>query len=392
MFKQKEAWKEAAWIFAMSRLMIILISIFCVGFFSQAARNFGADCKIDAFCIYYHWDVVHYVHIAFYGYRVVQDTGFFPLWPLILHGVGWLLGGNNPISYIIAGLLVANICFYFALVFLYRLVSEEFEQSTARRALYYFAFSPFAFFFFLGYTESLFVMLCIATFLLLRYESRWAWLCAGLLGFLATMTRSSGLALAVPFLVIGLRDGLRLHFERASFPRWWSLLLRLAPVLLIPVALGIYMLYLWSTKGDPLAFSSQEAAVWNRHLSLPWQGIVASLQLMFDPRSNVWTRTQNLLDTLFTILPLAILFIGWRRIPLHYILFCLALALIALSFPIYYIEPLTSLPRYLLVAFPVTILCAMWGKHARFDAFYTAFSLPLFGLITIMFLVAFWVA
>ncbi|HEV2655471.1 MAG TPA: mannosyltransferase family protein, partial [Ktedonobacteraceae bacterium] len=220
MFKQKEAWKEAAWVFAMSRLMIILISFFCVGFFSHATHKFSANCEVDAFCIYYHWDVVHYVDIAFYGYRVVQDTGFFPLWPLILHGVGWLLGGSDPLSYIIAGLLVANICFYFALVFLYRLVSEEFEQSVARRALYYFAFSPFSFFFFLAYTESLFVMLCIATFLLLRYESRWAWLGAGLLGFLATMTRSSGLALAVPFLVIGLRDGLRLHFEQASFSQW----------------------------------------------------------------------------------------------------------------------------------------------------------------------------
>ena len=132
--------------------------------------------------------------------------------------------------------------------------------------------------------------------------------------------------------------------------------------------------------------------MWNRHLSWPWQGIQASLQLMVDPRSNVWTITQNLLDTLFTILPLTVLFIGWRRIPLHYTLFSLALAFIALSFPIYYIEPLTSLPRYMLVAFPVTILCALWGKHPRFDALYTAFALPLFSLITIMFLVALWVA
>jgi hypothetical protein len=69
----------------------------------------------------------------------------------------------------------------------------------------------------------------------------------------------------------------------------------------------------------------------------------------------------------------------------------LALALFALSFPLYDIEPLTSLPRYLLVAFPVTIICALWSKHSRFDAFYMALALPLFGMIT-MFLVAYWVA
>ncbi len=352
MYKQREAWKEAAWVFVMSRVMIVLISFFCFGFFAETARHFAPGCKIGAVCIFYHWDAIHYIHIAAYGY----------------------------------------ICFYFALVFLYQLVSEEFEQSTARRAVYYFALSPFSFFFFLGYTESLFVMLCLAAFLLLRQKGGWAWLCAGLLGFLATFTRSSGLALVVPFVIVGLRDGLKLRFECVRLAQWWGWLLRLALVLLIPAALGLYMLYLWKIRGDPLAFSSQEAVVWKRHLSLPWKGMQASLQLLFAPHSNSWTRAQNLLDALFTVLPLEVLIIGWRRIPLHYALFALTLAFIALSFPIYDIEPLTSLPRYLLVAFPVTIICALWGKHPRFDAFYTAFSLPLFALITIMFVVDFWVA
>ena len=50
-------------------------------------------------------------------------------------------------------------------------------------------------------------------------------------------------------------------------------LLRLAPLLLLPAAVGLYALYLDSTLGDPWAFTNAQAD-WNREASLgPLDGI-----------------------------------------------------------------------------------------------------------------------
>ena len=77
---------------------------------------------------------------------------------------------------------------------------------------------------------------------------------AGVLGGLATGTRLLGLAL-LPALAVLL--------WRGRDPRS---LARLAPLLLIPAAVGLYALYLDSVLGDPWAFSSAQAD-WERDAS-----------------------------------------------------------------------------------------------------------------------------
>jgi len=134
--------------------------------------------------MWYHWDAVVYTSIAHQGYSFTPQVAFFPLWPLLVHCGGLLLGGVYPLSYYLAGLLLANICFFFTLVVLYCLLTEDFEPSLARRALFYLSFYPYALFFFVGYSESLFVFLCLAVFLLLRRGKALDWWYAGALGFL----------------------------------------------------------------------------------------------------------------------------------------------------------------------------------------------------------------
>ncbi len=165
------AWKEAAWVFILSRLLILLISTLAIVFFPQQGQIASTNCfaNPDA-CLraWFHLDAVAYVNIAHHGYSYVPDTAFFPFWPALEHFGGLLLGGFFPDSYYFAGLLLSNICFYFALVLLYKLLAEDFEESMARRSLLYLAFSPYALFFFAGYTESLFLLLTLALFLVLR--------------------------------------------------------------------------------------------------------------------------------------------------------------------------------------------------------------------------------
>ncbi len=385
----KAACREAAWAFTLSRLVIAIISFIAYFTIAEVTRSLGQNCPFPI-CIYFHWDFPGYVQIAYQGYRSTQDVAFFPLWPLLVRVGGQLLGGLYPFSYYVAALLLANACFYFALVLLYCLLLEDFEASLARRALFYLAFSPYALYFFLGYTESLFLLLCVAVFLLLQRGKALDWWLAGELSLLASLTRSSGIALAVPFLVV--------YFQRFwttgehNRHNWVQKLGAFVPIFFIPAGILIYMLYLWHVKGNPLIVSSQEANVWHRYFTLPWVGFTKMIQLLFSHTLSPLNMSKNMIDLVLSLAFFATLAFGWRRLPLHYSLFALALALFALSFPVAVVEPLASMPRYLMIIFPITVIFASWGKQLRFDQFYLALALPLFAMNVLLFISHNWVA
>ncbi len=387
------AWKEAAWIFGLSRLIILLISSIGIVTFPQAGQTLPIACTVSfdpCFQAWYHWDAIAYVNIAHHGYTYIPDTAFFPFWPLIEHFGGILLGNSFPNSFYFAGLIIANICFFCVLVLLYRFLAEDFEPDTARRALFYLAFSPYAIFLFLGYTESLFLLLSIGIFLLLRRGKPLDWWLAGSLGFLAMLTRSSGIILVIPYLVIYIQR-FWITSERAQHS-WREKLNAFAPLVLIPAGVLVYMIYLDHTTGNPLMFISQEGTFhWHRHLSFPWAGIVSAFSTVFATSSFDNVKIQNLLDLSFTLIPLITLFLGWKYIPLHYALFALSLLLFTLSFP-QSAEPLASQPRYIMAIFPITAIFALWGKRPRFNQAVIALFLPLFAMNIILFISHRWVA
>jgi Gpi18-like mannosyltransferase len=194
----RTALKEALVVFAFSRLTILILTYLCIVLLPQAGGGF-LNCTHGIHpnpCLlsWYRWDSQVYVRIAFQGYASTPDVAFYPLWPLLLHLGGLLGGGFFPVSYYLAGLLLSNICFYFALALLYCLLSEEFEPSLAKRALFYLAFYPYALFFFAGYSESLFVLLCIAFFLFLRRGKPLDWWLAGGIGCLAALNRPTAVS------------------------------------------------------------------------------------------------------------------------------------------------------------------------------------------------------
>lgn len=299
-----------------------------------------------------HWDTVHYVEIAHNGYTILSNTVYFPLFPLLIHSVGFLLGGSTIADYA-AGLILANGCFYGALVLFYLLVCEDFGHTVAKYALVYLAFAPYALFFFIGYTESLFLLLTLAVFFFLRRGKPLDWWLAGMCGFLAALTRPTGILLIIPFLVL-LPCAIR-------FRPIYHTLNTILPMAFIPAGLLIYMLYLWITFGNPLLFSAEEALAWQRHTSFPWVGILNAIQGIITQGPYYVGDTS---DLLLTLIPLVALIVGWKQLPLHYSLFSLMMMLFVLCEPHQY-EPLLSVPRYLLAAFPIFILFALWSKNRR---------------------------
>ena len=133
---QRTAWKEAAWIFLLSRFVIILVTYISFSILPLFGQTSGHICTLNInSCIFswFHWDAIAYVNIAHHGYSLTRDTVFFPLWPLLIHGVGVLFGTSITVYYI-AALLLSNTCFYFVLVVFYCLLSNDFEPTVAKNA------------------------------------------------------------------------------------------------------------------------------------------------------------------------------------------------------------------------------------------------------------------
>ncbi len=391
----RTALKEAAWVFILSRFTIILVSYIGAILIPQVGYTWPVNCASPNHLVYclnawYRWDAMAYVSVAYKGYAFTPEVAFFPFWPLLIHFGGLLLGGHIPESYYAAGLILANICFYFALVLLYYLLCGDFEASTAKKALFYLSFYPYSLFFFSGYTESLFLLLSVAMFLLLRRGKMLDWWLAGGVGFLAALTRSAGLLLSIPYLIMYIR-----HFwisEKRNQNGWFQKINALVPIILFPMGILAYMIYLGYTKGNPFIFQLEEVSHWNRHFVWLWMTGGYMVKLLLDGSFFSFGQLKNLLDFAFTLFPIVALIWAWKRLPLHYTLYALAVIIFSLSFPLGSINPLASQPRYMIVLFPLFAIFALWGKNQRFDQFFVSIGPPLLALNTILFISHYWVA
>jgi hypothetical protein len=148
-----------------------------------------------------NWDGTWYRLVATEGYNpeMAAKAAFWPLYPWLMD-VGARLTGWTPET---IGYLISNIAFFFALYFLFRLVSHDFDVTVAQRTLWAVALFPTAFFFNAVYTESLFFLLVVAALFMAR---RGDWWLAGGVGLLAALTRSAGVMLLAPFAVLFLQQ------------------------------------------------------------------------------------------------------------------------------------------------------------------------------------------
>ncbi|MDI2130462.1 glycosyltransferase family 39 protein [Yinghuangia seranimata] len=204
-----------------------------------------------------HWDFKHFRTIGEYGYQGNPKSGppvpleaFFPGFPYTLKAVHLLVG-----DWVVAGLLISFVCGGVAVVLLSRVAGLENPAGVGERAVLLLLLSPPAVFLAAGYTEALFLMLALASWLCAK---RGAWHWAGLLAAGALCVRVSGAfllaALAVEFLTA--TDGRR---------RW-----RDAPWLAVGALPGlVYMCFLYRRTGDWTAWNSAQITGWDRHLVGP---------------------------------------------------------------------------------------------------------------------------
>ena len=371
------------------------------------------------------WDSAWYLVIAHYGYRpdlgayTASRAAFFPLYPFGLRAISWF--GVQPV---LAGVLLSVAAFAFALYGIHRLTTLELgpgarlslgrerTADAARLAVLLTAFAPMAFYFSAVYSESLYLALSVGLFWSARHGR---WMLVGVLGALASATRSTGLVLVLPAVMIylyGPREDRAADFVRVArarlLPRYrvrrdalW--------LWLMPLGIALYGGGLALAGGSPLAPLSAQGD-WGRHIAGPfvgvWDGFTAAvagarqllsmqrhhLYLPAAPGSPFVSAGHNLMLLAFLLVAVPALIGVLRALPLAYGVYALAALALPLSEPVSG-QPLMSLPRFLVVLFPLAIWAgARLAEHPRAQRPLLAGSAVLMAFFVAQFSSWHWVA
>ncbi|MBI5449602.1 glycosyltransferase family 39 protein [Candidatus Gottesmanbacteria bacterium] len=304
-------------------------------------------------------DGVYYLTIARGGYGPYQQA-FFPLYPLLIRWIT-VLTGINDIS---VSLIISHISFYLGILLFYAL-AEDYNKSTARWGLLLFLVFPTSFFFSAIYTESLFLFL--SALCLFSSRKKW-WLLAGISGGLASGTRMFGIFLFPAILCEYFSQKLR---NRS--------ILSFASLLLIPVGLCSYMAYLYFSIGDPFAFFHVQPAFGaersgNTLIFLP-QVIWRYMKIFTSVSPFSLTYAISVFE--FAVLSGGLWVLWWgykHHVRMLYLIYSLAILIIPTL-----TGTLSSLPRYVLSAFPLFFMFGsmhnMWIKILAFLIFMVGFIL-----------------
>ncbi len=314
------------------------------------------------------WDSGFYVWIAMDGYNE-QNAAFLPLYPLFIRfftyarsAVGF--GDLKVHSFVQSAFLVSNLSAFGAAICIYALARLDMPDNAAQNALGYFLIFPTAFFLTVNYSESLFILLAALSFYAARQRK---WIVSSGLGTLATLTRATGLCLSV-----------------ALFIEWWGQKNHRDKkglcLVAIPLAFGIHEWFL-NLKG--YSFFATQAQVFSR-LPVSPIGLLWNLEwkhLQTHPAARV-NLALDVGISLFVLVFSVIMVSQWHTSYGIYGTLCILMPLMT--------GHTTSLSRYSLAAFPVSLMLARQRNRPGLTRMYTLAAVLLLALYTTLYVQGYW--
>ncbi|MFN2595536.1 MAG: mannosyltransferase family protein [Actinomycetota bacterium] len=385
---QRRLWDESfaycLKIFVALRLGLWLIGVLAVGLLTP---NSGLGDPVtpgwhNMFTAWNRWDVTWYLKIASHGYASNNGTAaFFPLYPGLVHALGVVFGRH----WLVAAYLVSNLCFLAAMIVVYKLSQFEFDSHVARRTVLYMAVFPTSFFFLAPYSESLFLLLTVSTLFAARKQR---WLTAGLLGIFAALTRSIGVALILPLGLEAMSQAGWLPHIKGAGRSLAKTAGALAASILPAAGLLIYLGYWRIHSGDWLVpFKAQ--AGWARQFSWPWDTIVngTKVGLQFIGSFPGGYHSVDLL--LVTISFGAAIWVCRRTAPIYW-----SYTIVSLIVPLFLVfggRPFMSLPRFVLMLWPLFWALVAFADRFKANQLVVAASAAGLGMLGLLFVNWYWV-
>lgn len=308
------------------------------------------------------FDGVHYLRLAQEGYANLQFTqAFFPLYPILIRLVSYMTFDN----YLVAALLISNAAFLAGLLLFYKLVEKNFDEKTALWSTILLLSFPTSFYFGAVYTEGLFFFLIIGSFYFFEQNRP---LLASLFGTFASATRLVGVFLA-PALIKGKK------------------LKSIIPLAIVPLGLVAYSIYLAIEFGNPFYFLTAQD-VWGQERSAQ----VVILPQVFFRYLKIFLTTQGvplfnaILELAATVFAIVTLILATKKVKKEWLIFSwLAVLTPTLT------GTLVSMPRYILVAFPIYIVLASIKSDVT-KTIILIISTAVLIITTVLFTRGYWIA
>jgi hypothetical protein len=253
-------------------LILVLTSHLFVSTFAKFAHwQFNAPyVKTSDLC---RWDCGWFRSVLDHGYDVEPyrsprgngaNWGFMPLFPLSAFPFRYFLGMSSLLS-----LVVASKCALYAAILSFLVMIRESSNTVSETFLAggLVAFNPYVLYGHVGYSEPLYFSLASVAFVLLKKKH---WILSGAAGALLSATRIIGCVFSLAYLVDAF-----MNFRRES-SRERKLLIFLG-LMLCPLGLALYMLYLYLHTGDALGFVHIQLA-WGRVPHNPFVTAVNALE------------------------------------------------------------------------------------------------------------------
>ncbi|MBN2045515.1 MAG: hypothetical protein JW757_10885 [Anaerolineales bacterium] len=311
-----------------------------------------------------HWDTPFYLSIAENWYSPGgAEISFPPVYAILVGALGRILGG----AYLPASLLISWVSLAIACALIYDEFQAYTDAESSLRAVKYLLIFPTAFFFFAGYTESIFLVFLV---LAMRGARKEIWWQAGMFGLLASMTRFIGIFVAIPFAWIWFQKPLK---EKVRIAAW------LSP---IPI---VFLGWIWLTdKLYGLNPISAGLKFWYIKTDWPWVGLFGSIKsLIEEPK---FFGNYQYADVLSVFLFMAAVIYAFRKKWIPEALFMGSLMVVFLI-KVLEFDLLISTSRYVLVLYPSFLLLAEWGKKKWFDVAWSILSVVYMFQLSIFFFV-----
>lgn len=306
---------------------------------------------VDSFFLYpwANFDGVHYLTVAYDGYRRGAEGRFFPFYPFLIYVLSNIFGEKNiyGIGEFFAAFFIANVSFFLSILVLFKLLLLDYSEKIAFWSILFLLVFPTSFFFGSIYTESLYLLLSLVS---LYFARRKQFLFASIAGSLLTLTRSVGVLIILPLAYEFF------HYAK-KHPKQKHLIYQSLPLVFIPAAMLGFMLFNYHQWHDWLYFvHAQEAVTQGRsHLVLfiP-QTIYRYGKILLSLSAHQFEWWVALLEiSTFFVTTILLYFVVKKKIYLPYAIFAIACFLIPSVTGTF-----SGLPRYVSTLFPIFIIPA----------------------------------
>ena len=335
-----------------------------------------------------NFDGVHYLKIAQSGYAADLSQAFFPLYPLLIRFFNFFPKDNlldpvlfNDPSYFYTAMVLSIIFFIGALYFTYKLFSENYNKKIAQISILLLLSFPTAFYFGAVYSESLLLLLTVLTFWFTKKDK---FLLAGLFAALASATKIQGAILFI-FLAVELWQKYRnnLSEQRKHFTK------DLLGILIAPLGLIFYMVYLKNTTGDFFYFLSSQPSFGAGRSSLPLiflpQVIYRYLKIFLTVKVASLAFFNAFLEFSMTMGTVVVLIMAFKKMKFSYWIFSILVVILPTLTGTF-----SSMPRYVLMAFMLfPYLAVRYEKNIKLIIIAQAF---LQIILLSMFIRGYWVS